>query len=124
MAPSATTPDCLTVARPSARTVRSGTQRREVPRFRWAVPLRLTRTGRADGRVCRSCDFGAGGLFLEVPQSWGLAVGERRILDGGEAPDARALAGETHYATVIRTTPGADRAEMGAGLRFDRPLCL
>jgi hypothetical protein len=73
-------------------------------------------------------DISEGGLYVRVPLSRSLGVGERcevRLSDPSGATPA-CLAGETCYATVVRTEVVTSGSEtfLGAGLRFDRPLFL
>ncbi len=73
-------------------------------------------------------DVSEGGLYLRVPLSHGLAVGQRcevRLSDTAGVTPA-CLAGESCYVTVVRTeviTSGSQKL-LGAGMRFDRPLFL
>lgn len=74
-------------------------------------------------------DLSEDGLFLHVPVSYGLTVGQRYEVVLGDEPglgEPSPLCGERRYATVVRTEPvhqGAARL-VGAGLRFDQPLFL
>lgn len=73
-------------------------------------------------------DVSEGGLYVRVPLSQGLAVGQRcevRLSDPAGSAQL-GLAGEGCYATVVRTeviTSGSQKL-LGAGMRFDQPLFL
>ena len=102
--------------------------RRAAARQSWSLPLRLNAMGRADAHLCKSCDIAAGGVFVEVPADYGLVVGQRcevMVLPATDDADSRLIAGETRYATVVRTERLPDSlSNVGAGLRFDQPLYL
>lgn len=99
-------------------------ERRSCRRSRRDVTMNLRTMGRSDVHCCSARDISEGGLYVCVPVEYGLTVGRRvevAFADDGESPS---FAGESYYATVVRTTRLADAAEdlIGAGLRFDRPL--
>ncbi len=73
-------------------------------------------------------DVSEGGLYVQVPLSRSLAVGQRCEvhLADEEGATLTCLAGQSCYATVVRTelvTTGT-RKLLGAGMRFDQPLFL
>lgn len=93
------------------------------------VTLQLKSLGCTQTHQCTTKDICEGGLFLHVPVENGLAVGQRVEVvlgDDKESSKPASFAGETHYATVVRTELLAEAARptIGAGLRFDQPLFL
>ncbi len=99
------------------------------PRNPNSVPVRLSGLGSSESHPCIAKDISEGGLYLRVPASADLAVGQRCELtfSDDELDDAiGGLAGCGCYATVVRTEQDADglSQSVGAGLRFDRPLFL
>jgi hypothetical protein len=103
--------------------------RRNGERLRRTLPLKLSGLGWTKCQACVAEDIGEGGLYLRLPAAAGLTVGQRCELLVPEklAPQQLSnLAGETVYATVVRTELLAEGAKqlVGAGLRFDRPLFL
>ena len=79
--------------------------------------------------TCAADNVSAGGAHLRAPVAAGLTVGQR--LEVGFDPGAENarqvnLAGESRYATVVRTEPRRYQSEslVGVGLRFDQPLFL
>ena len=92
------------------------------------LPMRLTAVGCATSLSCVSENISEGGCFTHLPAGAGLSVGQRCEVEF--SPDATSsaahLAGEVHYATVIRTNSiiKKDGSVLGAGLRFDQPLFL
>lgn len=102
-------------------------ERRTAHRLCSKVSIRLTAIGCCEGHPCLVQDISEDGLYVLVPQEHGLVVGMRLeviFADDAESPAPAALAGETCYATVVRTvTLLSDAPHMvGAGLRFDQPL--
>jgi hypothetical protein len=75
-------------------------------------------------------EIGEGGLRFKAPIGYGLGVGQRYevvfpedVVDRGWAN----LAGDGHYATVLRTEMHAENLSdqhIVIGLRFDQPLVL
>lgn len=86
--------------------------------------------GSTDAIACRASNLSEDEVYVHAPPSSGIAVGQRyevRLSDSGQAPKdvACALAGGC-FATVVRTDlpKASPQHELGAGLRFDRPLAL
>ena len=102
-------------------------ERRASKRADRKVTLQLKGMGCNETHLYTTKDICEGGLFLHVPMESGLAVGQRVevvLEDETESPEPPSFAGETHYATVVRTELLAEAAKptIGAGLRFDQPL--
>lgn len=102
---------------------------RSSPRAPSNLSMKLTGLGRPTVLVCTTKDISEGGLYVRVPVKAGLTVGQRcEVTFSKEAASqgAPGLAGEQCYATVVRTErlAGAPPHEVGAGLRFDRPIFL
>ncbi len=95
-------------------------ERRLVPRIRKRVTAKVIGMDVAEVFRCATDDISASGLYVRLPLSSGLRVGQR--CEVVLADDA----GEGHYATVVRTEPIAKSPTplVGAGLRFDQPLFL
>ena len=95
-------------------------ERRAVPRVRKRVTVKVIGVGAAVVFRCSTDDISENGLYVQLPLSSGLRVGQRcEVVLTDDA-------GEGLYATVVRTEPIAqDPAQLvGAGLRFDQPLFL
>ena len=85
--------------------------------------------GSSDKHHCAVEDVSEDGLFVQVPLQCGLMVGNRVevvFADVADAPLLAMLAGESCFATVVRTASleHASPELVGAGLRFDQPLFL
>ena len=95
-------------------------ERRAVPRVRKRFTAKVIGVGAAEVFRCSTDDISENGLYVQLPLSSGLRVGQRcEVVLTDDA-------GEGHYATVIRTEPIAQGPTplVGAGLRFDQPLFL
>ena len=104
-------------------------ERRNATRVRRGYPMKLTSLGCSGPQRCHAEDISECGLYVRVPADSGLAVGQRCELNFEKhtaSPDLSKLAGETCYATVVRTNVFTDGPKpiVGAGLRFDQPLFL
>ena len=83
--------------------------------------------GSTSAVACTASDVSAGGLFVEVPLSFGLEVGQRyevKVPTHQPPPQLASLAGEGAYATVVRTKRLTlePKPLVGAAMRFDQPL--
>lgn len=95
-------------------------ERRAVPRVRKRLTAKVIGVGASEVFRCSTDDISENGLYVEVPLSAGLRVGQRcEVVLTDDA-------GEGLYATVVRTEPIAQVPTplVGAGLRFDQPLFL
>ncbi len=104
-------------------------ERRTSNRHPLDLALKLTSMGIPDGQRCTIEDISEGGMYVCVQAEAGLTVGQRvevAFEDQGKQPTSTGPAGETHFATVVRTKllAEATKDKIGAGLRFDRPLFL
>lgn len=101
-------------------------ERRSTQRVDARLGMKLLAPGLEEPLCVDATDLSESGLYAHLPQACRLTVGQRCevIFDGG--PGMERLAGESRYATVVRTEPLGDPAErsVGAGLRFDNPLYL
>ncbi len=85
--------------------------------------------GQESAHRCAIGDIGEGGLFVRVPLSYGLSVGQRCEVLFSASDDSVSKpcpTDEPCYATIVRTEvliEGSMRS-LGAGLRFDQPLFL
>ena len=114
---------------PAPTTTALAENRRTAERVRKSLSVKLTGMGWTKGQSCVAEDIGEGGIYVRLPANSGLSVGQRCALmfpEGLTPPQLSTLAGETVYATVVRTELLAEGAKqlVGAGLRFDRPLFL
>lgn len=104
-------------------------ERRASTRLGRKLRIMLSATGWSKALGCIAEDISEGGLYLRIPATCGLSVGQRCEIDFGqdiESPELSGVAGEVCFATVVRThvmTAGAGDL-IGAGLRFDRPIFL
>lgn len=100
--------------------------RRSTRRVDARLGMKLFAPGLEEPLSVDATDVSESGLYAHLPQACRLTVGQRCevIFDGG--PGMEGLAGESRYATVVRTEPVGDAAErsVGAGLRFDHPIYL
>lgn len=95
-------------------------ERRAVPRVRKRVNAKVIGVGAAEVFRCATDDISENGLYVRLPLSSGLRVGQRcEVVLTDDA-------GEGLYATVVRTEPIPQDPTplVGAGLRFDQPLFL
>ncbi len=105
-------------------------ERRTVPRFRQRMVANVIGLGHDEGQPLVTEDISESGLFVYVPSSYGLRVGQRLEVELQDAADVAgprsALCGERRYATVVRTEPlkRGPRQLVGAGLCFDQPLFI
>lgn len=88
-----------------------------------AAEVRLM--GGTESQACEVADISEGGLFVFVPLSYGLNVGQRcEVQLSAKSPTAKCPMDAPCYATVVRTefiSSGSGKL-LGAGLRFDQPL--
>lgn len=103
--------------------------RRIAARFASKLGVTLTAMGSAKAHPCRAEDLSEGGLFVHLPAELGLSVGQRcevRFPANPDSPKFSNCAGETRYATIVRTQmlEDAPKKMLGAGLRFDQPLFM
>lgn len=83
--------------------------------------------GLSESQCCNVQDISEGGLFVCVPYSYGMNVGQRCEIRFSSTHSSTACpTEETCYATVVRTEVIASDSgkRLGAGLRFDQPLFL
>ncbi len=103
--------------------------RREANRESQCVRITLSARGWSESQSCSTQDLSESGLYVRLPVACGLSVGQRcEVGFEGNVDPAKpsCAAGETRYATVVRTdaiSPASDK-RIGAGLRFDQPLFL
>ncbi len=106
-----------------------GEDRREANRESQSVRITLSARGWSESQNCSTQDLSESGLYVRLPAMCGLSVGQRcevGFVGNVDPATPSCVAGETRYATVVRTdaiAPAADR-QIGAGLRFDQPLFL
>lgn len=98
--------------------------RRCAPRMQRPLAAEVRPVGLGESHRCDVEDISEGGLFVSVPLSYGLNVGQRCEVQF--APATHSPTSETCYATVVRTEVIASETgkRLGAGLRFDQPLFL
>lgn len=104
-------------------------ERREANRESHSVRITLSARGWSESRSCSTQDLSESGLYVRLPATCGLSVGQRCEVgfEGNVDPTKpSSVAGETRYATVVRTDAIAPASgkQIGAGLRFDQPLFL
>ncbi len=121
--------DVTTQSEDSIATIeRAIDEQRLADRVPHRFPMRLTAMGCASSLSCVSENISEGGCFTHLPANSGLAVGQRCEVEFSPDPASAAshIAGETHYATVIRTNSiiRKEGPVTGTGLRFDQPLFL
>lgn len=130
----------LTISNPDSATIQTADalagnmntavkERRTSNRHPMDLAMKLTPMGTPGGQRCTIEDISEGGMYVRVQAEAGLAVGQRvevTFEDEGKQPASPGPAGETHFATVVRTKllAEATKDKVGAGLRFDRPLFL
>ena len=103
--------------------------RRDADRESQKLRITLSALGWSESQTCATSDISEGGLYVQLPASCGLSVGQRCEIgfEGNVDPAKHSnIAGEIRYATVVRTDALALGSEqrIGAGLRFDQPLFL
>ncbi len=104
-------------------------ERRLSTRLAGPVSVLVTGLGSTAVHGCMVEDISESGAYLQVPEESGLAVGQRcevSFSSDEEAAGPASLAGETCYATVVRSRrlSKGEHALVGLGLRFDQPLFL
>lgn len=104
-------------------------ERRGTPRRRPPLSAEVRPLGLAEAHRCSVGDISEGGLFLCVPLSFGLNVGQRcEVLFSTlvAADSSLCPTDEPCYATIVRTEVIHEGSKklLGAGLRFDQPLFL
>ncbi|MDO8630579.1 MAG: PilZ domain-containing protein [Phycisphaerales bacterium] len=104
-------------------------ERRVTPRRRPPLSAEVRPLGLVESHRCSIDDISEGGLFVCVPLSFGLNVGQRCevLLSTLVAADSPLCpTDDPCYATVIRTEVihQGSKKLLGAGLRFDQPLFL
>ena len=97
--------------------------RRVAPRVQRPLAAEVRPVGLTESHRCNVEDISEGGLFILVPLSYGLNVGQRCEI---QLQNVTCTSGDCCYATVVRTEVIASDAgrQLGAGLRFDQPLFL
>jgi len=101
--------------------------RRCAPRAHRSLSADVRPVGLREPQRCHVEDISEGGLFVFVPFSYGLNVGQRcevqlQTTHGSSCSPT----GDVCFATVVRTEVIAfdSGKQLGAGLRFDQPLFL
>ena len=102
-------------------------ERRVSPRIAKPLSVDLLGSLGSDGQACTAIDVSESGVYLRIPSGFPVTVGQRcevRFKAPAESSQLSGLAGESCYATVVRTERRNEgTASMtGAGLRFDQPL--
>jgi hypothetical protein len=113
--------------RPGAGTDVSLDDRRYAPRTQRALAADVRLVGISESHHCDVEDISEGGLFVFVPLSYGLNVGQRcEVLFSSTHSSMSCPTDEVCYATVVRTEVIVcnSSTRLGAGLRFDQPLFL
>jgi len=101
--------------------------RRCAPRVQRSLAADVRPVGLNESQRCDVEDISEGGLFVFVPFSYGLNVGQRCEV---QLQTTHGLScspsGDVCFATVVRTEVIAVESgkQLGAGLRFDQPLFL
>ena len=100
--------------------------RRCAPRVQRSLAAQVRPVELTEPHRCEVEDISEGGLFVLVPLSYGLNVGQRCEITLSAGASCVCPTDETCYATVVRTEViAADSGKrLGAGLRFDQPLFL
>jgi hypothetical protein len=104
-------------------------ERREGSRRSVTLQAKLVGPFGEQAFTCDAENLAEAGLHIRIPVESGLCVGQRyevRFEAGTLGDTLSHLAGESRFATVVRTEPSRfpDSQEMGVGLRFDQPLFL
>jgi hypothetical protein len=103
-------------------------EKRGGPRFRQRMVANVIGHEFDEVQHCLTEDISESGLFVHVPASSALRVGQRIEveLQDAEAGPRSALSGERRFATVVRTEPVRKGPAhlIGAALCFDQPLYL
>ncbi len=117
----------VSTTRPGADTYVSLDDRRCAPREQRPLTAEVRLVGIGESQRCDVEDISEGGLFVFVPLSYGLNVGQRcEVLFSATHSSMSCPTDEACYATVVRTEVIASDSgkRLGAGLRFDQPLFL
>ncbi len=113
--------------RPGADNNVSTDDRRCASREHRPLAAEVRPVGLSESHRCPVEDISEGGLFVFVPLSYGLNVGQRcEVQFSSTNPSKSSPTDETCYATVVRTEviESDSGKRLGAGLRFDQPLFL
>jgi len=106
-------------------TVTSVDDRRCAQREQLPLAAEVRPVGVTEPHHCDIEDISEGGLFVFVPLSYGLNVGQRcEVVLSSMRASVSCPTDEVCYATVVRTEVivGESGKRLGAGLRFDQPL--
>jgi len=101
--------------------------RRDAARVLRKLQVTVTPLGYAAPIVGRSRDVSEGGMYLMMPMSAAVCVGQRCEVelgpDEGVSPQP-CVGPDCRYATIVRTHPitHGEAQMLGAGLRFDQPI--
>lgn len=101
--------------------------RRCAPRLQRPLSAEVRPVGLSEAHCCDIEDISEGGLFVYVPLSYGLNVGQRcEVMINPAKSEVSCSLTEICYATVVRTEviDCETGKRLGAGLRFDHPLFL
>lgn len=101
--------------------------RRNSARVQRNLSAHVRLVGLSEAHTCDVEDISEGGLFVCVPYSYGMNVGQRcEVRFSSGQSSSSCPTDETCYATVVRTEVIASDSgkRLGAGLRFDQPLFL
>lgn len=101
--------------------------RRCAPRAMRTLAAEVRLVGISESHHCDVEDISEGGLFVFVPLSYGMNVGQRcEVLFSATHASISCPTDEVCYATVVRTEVIVcdSGKRLGAGLRFDQPLFL
>jgi len=105
-------------------------ERRLAGRVAVRAPVQLLGMGGEQGVPCTVSDISEWGVFVHVPRSAGLCVGQRyevTVPAKDAPPELAGLRAEGAYATVVRTGRVGTESHgsmIGAGMRFDQPLIV
>ena len=119
--------EALGTNRPDAEAILSLDDRRYAPREQRPLAAEVRLVGVVESHRCDVEDISEGGLFVFVPLSYGMNVGQRCEVSLSSAHASGSCpTDEVCYATVVRTEVIAcdSGKRLGAGLRFDQPLFL
>ncbi len=101
--------------------------RRCAARLQKELTAEVRLMGLKESHRCDVEDISEGGLFVSVPFSYGMNVGQRcEIFFSSTHESIDCPTNEVCYATVVRTEviDSESGKRLGAGLRFDQPLFL
>ena len=117
----------VTTTRPGADTDVSLDDRRCAAREQRPLAAEVRLVGIIESHRCEIEDISEGGLFVFVPLSYGMNVGQRcEVQFSSTHSSISCPTDEVCYATVVRTEVIVSDSgkRLGAGLRFDQPLFL